>query len=73
MFSDAFYSNDLNKVISSFTMNIAGNKANRRTSNFGKNGGKKIKYGVSEVRTEGIDPPSKPLKKPPGVNVSGST
>ena len=43
MFSVSSYSNDLNKVIARLTMDIAGNIANKRTSNFMKNGGKKLK------------------------------
>lgn len=49
IFSDSAYSNDLNKVIVRITMDIAGNKANRRADNFPKNGEKMRRYGVSEV------------------------
>ena len=39
--------------------------------NYLKNGGKKMKYGVSEVETEGTaDPLSKPSRYPAGVDVS---
>ena len=69
IFSDSTYSEDLNKVISRLSLDSAGNKANRRFGNYLKNGGgKKVKYGVSEVET-GTDPPSKPSRHPPGVDV----
>ena len=41
MFSGSSYSEDLNRVISRHTMDIAGNKANRRSGNYLKNGGHK--------------------------------
>ena len=38
MFSDPAYLEDINKVISRLTMDIAGTKANRRSGNYTKNG-----------------------------------
>ena len=67
MFSEPAYSEDLNKVISRLTMDIAGNKANRRSGNCNKHGGKKQKYSVNEVGIDDSSPPSKPSKNPPGV------
>ena len=64
MFSDSAYSEDLNKVIGRLTMDIAGNKANRRAANYNKHGGKKQKFNVSEVGVDDPSPPSKPSKKP---------
>ena len=70
MFSDSAYSEDLNKVIGRLTMDIAGNKANRKAANYNKRGGKKQKFNVSEIGVDDPSPPSKPSKKPPGVDVS---
>ena len=73
MFSDSAYSEDLNKIISWLTMDIAGNKANRRSGNYNKQNGKKQKFIVSEVGVDDSSPPSKPSKNPPGVDVSDTT
>ena len=75
IFSDPVYSEDLNKVISRLSMDIAGNKANRRSGNYSKNGnnGKKMKYSVYEVGIDGSKPPSKPSRNPSGVDVSDPT
>ena len=73
MFSDLAYLEDINKVISRLTMDITGTKANRRSGNYLKNGGKKPKYSVNEVGTYDLSPPSKPSKKPPSVDVSDPT
>jgi hypothetical protein len=64
------YGEDLNKVIARLTVDIAGNKANRKAANYNKHNVKKQKYNVSEVGAEEITSPSKPAKKPPGVDVS---
>ena len=64
------YGEDLNKVIARLTVDITGNKANRKAANYNKHNVKKQKYNVSEVGAEEITSPSKPAKKPPGVDVS---
>ena len=74
MFGDSAYSEDINKVIGRLTMDIAGNKANRRAGNYNKYGrGKKPKYSVNKVETAKPNVPSKPSRNPPGIDVSGPT
>ena len=73
MFSEPAYSEDLNRLISRLTMDIAANKVNRRSGNYTKHGGQKQKYSVNEVGIDDSSPPSKPSKNPPGVDVSDPT
>ena len=73
MFSNAAYSEDLNKVIARLTLDIAGNKANRKAANYHKHNGKKPRFNVSEIGVDDPSPPKKPSKNPPGVDVSDPT